>query len=280
MVDGGPASTQLPWQGLGWLEMDGSPRCSCLWTRAVGAKLLGGRVRSGDGLAQIGPRLSWVGSRAWEGGPHLGVLTLQGWGRRLAPQIPRLYPNPEGAKPLRHPCGGTWGPRTAWFWGGRHCQGRGWGAGADPRQEVVCSGPLEEWPSGLPRGPGVCGKAPLLSSDGLYLWTWGTEAGEGGGNPGRWTLSSPWVGEWTTAPRGHTWALLLPSSPAPPGFFPSPSPGAPRRAGLLRGGQGCANNDHCLQEDWGAGASGCHTEAGVGGGAAAPAGQGEPPPET
>ena len=50
----------------------------------------------------MGPRLSWVGSRAWEGAPHLGVLTLQWWGCHLAPQIPRLCPNPEGAKPLRH----------------------------------------------------------------------------------------------------------------------------------------------------------------------------------
>lgn len=131
----------------------------------------------------MGPRLSWVGSRAWEGAPHLAVLTLQGWGCHLAPQIPRLCPNPEGAKPLRHPRRGTRGPRTAWFWGGWHCHGQGWGTGADPRQEVVCSGPLEEWPSGLPRGLGVCGKAPPLSSDGLCLWTWGTEAGEGGRQP-------------------------------------------------------------------------------------------------
>lgn len=109
----------------------------------------------------MGPRLSWVGSRAWEGGLHLGVLTLQGWGCHLAPQVPSLCPNPEGAKPLRHPHGGTRGPRTAWFWGGWCCRGQGQGAGAGPRQEVVCSGPLEEWPSGLLRGPGICGKAPV-----------------------------------------------------------------------------------------------------------------------
>lgn len=228
MVDGGPASTQLPRQGLGRLEMDGSPHCSCPWTRAVGGKLLGGRVCSGDGLAWIGPRLSWVGSRAWEGGPHLGVLTLQGWGCRLAPQIPRLYPNPEGAKPLRHPCGGTWGPRTAWFWGGQHCQGRGWGASADPCQEVVCSGPLEEWPSGLPRGPGVCGKALLLSSDGLCLWTWGTEAGEGGGQPR--ALDPILTLDWGMdhCPQRPYLGPPAPLLSSPPRVLPQPQPRCPQ----------------------------------------------------